>query len=309
MNSVFQRYLRDFVLVFFDDILVYSSNWESHLQHLHTVLTALQEQRLHVKLSKCLFAQQSVQYLGHVVSASGLSADPSKISAIQGWPTPANVRQLRSFLGLARYYRRFIKGYARIAAPLTNSICKAGFQWMVEQQRAFDELKNALVAAPVLQLPDFTATFFVDTDASGLAMGAVLLQHNHPLAYFSKVFSPTIRKASTYVRELYAITEAVHKWRHYLLGREFVIQTDHHSLQHLLTQPIHTPEQEQWLVKLLGYQYRVEYKPGKHNQVRMPYLGERKGAFTPCLLLLLISLPEYSKHKLRIPSSKVSCSQ
>lgn len=164
MNSVFRPLLRDFVLVFLDDILVYSSDWNNHISHLEAVLQELQANILHVKLSKCSFSRSSIQYLGHVVSSEGLSVDPTQISAILDWPRPTTVQQLRGFLGLAGYYRRFIHRYAHIAEPLTSLLSRGSWHWMETHQVAFETLKSALTAAPILQLPDFQAPFCIDTD-------------------------------------------------------------------------------------------------------------------------------------------------
>jgi hypothetical protein len=160
------------------------------------------------------------------------------------WPTPKTLKALRGFLGLSGYYRKFIKGYASIAHPLTNLLKKDSFKWSVEAQQSLDSLKQAMVNAPVLILPDFSSHFIVQTDASNFAMGAVLLQNDHPLAFYSKVPCPRLAKASTYIRELHAITSAVKRWRQYLLGHFFIIQTDHKSLKEILTQVIQTPEQQ-----------------------------------------------------------------
>jgi hypothetical protein len=150
---------------------------------------------------------------------------------------------------------------------LTSLLKKDAFNWTAEATQAYENLKQALVTAPVLSLPDFATTFVIQTDASGFAMGAVLLQQGHPLAYFSKMFCPRLAKASTYIRELHAITAAVKRWRQYLLDHFFIIQTDHRSLKELLTQVIQTPEQQQYLSKLLGYHYEIQYRPGTTNIV------------------------------------------
>lgn len=253
--------------VFFDDILVYSTTLADHVQHLTTVLETLREHSFFVKLSKCSFGQQSVEYLGHIVSVEGVHVDPHKISVVTDWPVPSNVKQLRGFLGLTGYYRRFVRHYAQVAFPLTELLKKNQFVWSPEAQQAFEALKVCLTSAPVLRLPDFAKQFVVETDASGYGIGAVLSQENHPLAFFSKKMSPKMSLASTYVRELYAITQAVAKWRHYLLGRLFVIQTDHKSLKELMHQVIQTPEQQFYLAKLLGFQFEVLYRAGKTNMV------------------------------------------
>ncbi|MCH82791.1 hypothetical protein A2U01_0003603, partial [Trifolium medium] len=170
--------------------------------------------------------------------------------------------QMVLFLGLSGFYRKFIRNYAGIARPLTSLFKKDSFIWNETGQQAFEQLKNAMVSAPILSLPNFTVPFVVQTDASGFAMGAVLLQDKHPLAYFRKVFCPRMASASTYIRELYDITSVVKRCRQYLLGTYFIIQTDHRSLKELLTQVIQTPEQQHYLAKLLGYHYEIQYKPG-----------------------------------------------
>ncbi|XP_042005724.1 uncharacterized protein LOC121754429 [Salvia splendens] len=243
MNAIFQPMLRKFVIVFFDDILVYSPSVETHGQHLTEVLAVLQTNNFFVKLSKCSFCSTTVEYLGHLISGGLLKADPSKISAMTAWPTPTSVKQLRGFLGLTGYYRRFIAGYAMIAAPLTELLKKDSFHWSPEAEESFGNLKTAMTSAPVLRLPDFDRQFCVETDASDLGIGAVLLQDSHPIAFFSKKLGPRRRVASTYHKELYAIVEAVQKWRQYLLGREFVIRSDQKSLKELLQQVVQTPDQ------------------------------------------------------------------
>ncbi|MCH80967.1 Ty3/gypsy retrotransposon protein, partial [Trifolium medium] len=267
MNDIFRPLLRKMVIVFFDDILVYSNTMEQHIQHLECVFQLLTEHQLLLKAPKCAFGQTKIDYLGHVVSQGTVGPDPSKVQAIVAWPVPKTLKALRGFLGLSGYYRKFIKGYASIALPLTALLKKDSFKWNLEAQLAFENLKTAMTTAPVLILPDFSSHFVVQTDASGFAMGAVLLQNNHPLAFYSSVFCPRMARASTYIRELHAITSAVKRWRQYLLGNFFIIQTDHKSLKEILTQVIQTPEQQYYLSKLLGYHYEVQYKPGNTNIV------------------------------------------
>lgn len=207
-----------------------------------------------------------MEYLGHLVSARGVEPVAAKVAAVSQWPIPRLTKVLRSFLGLAGFYRRFIKGYAMIADTLVKATTMDPFRWTPDAQAAFDHLKQALSTAPVLVLPNFQLPFTVETDASGIGVGAMLSQQGHPFAYFSKPFPPKLLRASTYVRELFAITSAVKKWRQYLLGRPFTIITDHRSLKELLTQVIQTPEQHTYLVRLLGYDYVIHYRSGSHNQ-------------------------------------------
>ena len=171
MNAVFKPLLRKCVLFFFDDILVYSKTMAEHWQHLSAVFAIMTENKLHVKLSKCSFVSSRVEYLGHFIPAKGIETDPSKINAIESWPSPTTIKDLRSFLGLAGYYRRFVKGYALISKPLIDLLKKGAFAWNDTALRAFEDLKTTLITAPVLALPDFAKTFVVETDASTKGIG------------------------------------------------------------------------------------------------------------------------------------------
>ncbi|PNX55569.1 hypothetical protein L195_g049198, partial [Trifolium pratense] len=194
------------------------------------------------------------------------------------------------FLGLTGFYRKFIKGYASIALPLTSLLRKDAFIWNDLSTQAFQTLKTAMTQAPTLALPDFSKPFILETDASGLAMGAVLMQASHPIAFFSKPFCPRLRRSSTYIRELHAITTAVKKWRQYLLGHPFVIYTDHQSLKELITQAVQTPEQQVYLAKLMGYDYSIQYKSGKTNVVAdaLSRLPEKTSG-----MILSLSMPNF----------------
>jgi transposase InsO family protein len=267
MNAVLKQFLRRCVLVFFDDILIYSTSWTEHLQHIRAVMEVLRANNLHVKRSKCSFATPSVEYLGHVISADGVAMDRAKIEAVSTWPQPRSPRGLRGFLGLAGYYRRFIKGFGAIAEPLTKLLRKDAFQWTEAVAVAFAALQAALTAAPVLQLPDFSKEFIVDCDASGSGFGAVLHQGDGPLAFFSKQFAPRHLKVAAYERELIGLVQAVCHWRPYLWGRAFLVRTDHYALKFLLDQRLSTIPQHQWVSKLFAFDFRVEYRPGRLNTV------------------------------------------
>lgn len=206
--------------------------------------------------------------MGHVINAQGVATDPVKIQAIAEWPVPNCLKDLRSFLGLAGYYRKFIRHFGVICQPLTALLKKGSlFVWTNEHGIAFDTLKKALVTAPVLALPDFTVVFLVETDASAVGVGAVLMQKGHPLAFLSKALGPKSRGLSTYEKEYLAVILAVQQWRPYLQHQEFVILTDHKSLTQLNEQRLHTPWQHKVFTKLLGLQYRVQYRPGTENRV------------------------------------------
>ncbi|KAK8934297.1 hypothetical protein KSP39_PZI014692 [Platanthera zijinensis] len=267
MNEIFRPLLRRYVLVFFDDILIYSRTWDDHLEHVRHVLTILRENQLFAKKSKCSFGQSQVEYLGHLVSARGVQADPRKIESMVSWPQPTTVRALRGFLGLTGYYRRFVKDYGKIARPLTQLLQKDAFQWSIEADEAFRALKQAMTTTPVLALPDFSKEFVVETDASGVGLGAVLMQEGRPLAYFSKALAPRTLGLSTYEKEMLAIIHAVEMWRPYLLGQHFQVRTGHQSLKHFLEQRLASPLQQKWLTKLMGYDYEIVYKQGRENVV------------------------------------------
>ena len=183
------------------------------------------------------------------------------------WPFPTSLKSLRGFLGLTGYYRKFIKGYGLIAAPLTALLKKNSFKWTESAKKAFQDLKHAVTSPPVLALPDFSIPFTIQCDASGIGVGAVLMQQGRPLAYMSQAIHGKALQLSTYEKELMALVLAVKKWRSYLLGHNFKIQTDQQSLKYLLEQKMGTPLQQQWITKLLGYEFVVEYKQGKENKV------------------------------------------
>lgn len=266
MNDLFRPYLRKFILVFFDDILVYSKSWDDHLTHLGIVLGILSTHQLFAKRSKCRFGVTQVDYLGHQISEQGVAVDPAKIQAVIDWPTPTTTKGIRGFLGLAGYYRKFIRHFGHIAAPLTKLLSKEGFNWNEAADTAFQELKQRLTSSPVLSLPDFTQRFVLECDASGKGIGAVLTQNNLPIAYFSEALRGSALAWSTYEKEMLAVVKAIKKWRPYLLGKRFTVRTDHKSLKYLLEQRITTPAQTRWLPKLLGYDYEIEYKRGIENQ-------------------------------------------
>jgi hypothetical protein len=267
MNDVLRPFLRRFVLVFFDDILVYNSSLAEHLRHLHLLFTKLQEQALFVKRSKCAFSERTVAYLSHVISEDGVAMDTAKVQAVLDWPCPQLVRAVHSFLGLAGYYRRSIKDYGAITEPLTQLLCKLGFKWTGEEETAFHNLQQALTSAPVLQLPDFNCEFVVECDASGSGIGVVLHQGGGPIAFFSCQIAPRHSKLAAYEWELIGLVQAVRHWRAYLWGRAFMVKMYHYSLKYLLDQRLATIPQHQWVSKLMGFDFRVEYKPAKSNLV------------------------------------------
>ena len=265
-------YLDKFVVVFLDDILIYSKSLKEHEEHLKLILKQLRKHRLYAKVSKCDFFRKQLEYLGHDVSAQGIKVSPSKIEAIREWPTPTTVRQVRSFVGLANFYRKFIKGFSAIAKPLTELTKKdILFQWGAEQTKAMNELKKALCTAPVLLLPDLAKPFVVHTDASSFALGGVLQQDGghglQPIAYESRKLNNTERRYSAYERELLAVLHSCTTWRHYLFGRHFKLKTDHHSLRYMFSQEKFTGRIFKWMEQLQQYDFEVEHIPGWKNLV------------------------------------------
>lgn len=265
MNDLFKLFLCKFIAVFFDDILVYSPPLRKHSRHLEVVFDSLSQGQFYLRRSKCIFAQNSIHYLGHIVSSQGVVPDPVKIQAMVNRPTSGSQSELHELFGLTRFYRKFIKGYVVVISPLTTLLWKDNFQWHRKTQLAFNKLKRLMTEALVLATSDFTILFILETDASCFAIGAVLLQNSHPIKFFSKTLCPPLLTSSTYVWELHAITTMVRKWRHYSLGHPFVILTNHRSLKDLMSQAIQTSKQQIYLVKLLGYDYTIQYKAGSSN--------------------------------------------
>ena len=262
MNSTLAHFLRKFVLVFFDDILIYSKSYEEHLHHLALVFQQLQAHSWKIKMSKCEFAKRSIAYLGHVITPEGVTTDPQKVSAIVNWPLPQTVKDLRGFLGLAGYYRKFVRHFGILAKPLTELLRKNTlFVWTPAHASSFEALKHALSTSPVLSLPQFDKPFSIETDASGNGVGAVLTQDGHPLAFLSKALGPRSRGLSTYEKEYMAVLMAVQQWRSYLQHAEFTIFTDQQSLVQLTDQRLHTIWQQKLFSKLVGLQFRIVYKP------------------------------------------------
>jgi hypothetical protein len=208
-----------------------------------------------------------VAYLGHVISANGVAMDGDKVEAVASWPEPRSARGVRGFLGLAGYYSKFIRDFGSIAAPLTRLLRKEAFAWTPEAVEAFAALKRVLSMGPVLQMPDFSRQFIVDCDASGTSFGAVLHQGEGPLAFFSCPFAARHSKLVAYERELIGLVHAVQHWCPSLWGRRFLVRTDHYSLKFLLDQRLSIVPQHQWLSKLFGFDFTVEYRLGCLNSV------------------------------------------
>jgi hypothetical protein len=268
MNRVFHEYLDKFVIVFIDDILVYSKSEKEHERHLRIVLETLRQQKLYAKFSKCEFWLNQVAFLGHVVSADGIIMDPSKVEAITKWPRPTTVTEIRSFLGLAGYYRRFVEGFSKLALPLTQLMRKGEkFVWTDEREKSFEELKRRLVSTPILTLPSGSGGFQIYSDASKKGLGCVLMQHEKVIAYASRQLKPYEENYPTHDLELAAVVFALKIWRHYLYGESCDIFTDHKSLKYIFTQRELNMRQRRWLELLKDYDTNIQYHPGKANVV------------------------------------------
>ena len=267
MNEVLRPFAGKCLVVYFDDILVYSRSFEEHKEHLRAVCAKLQEERLFANLAKCSFLSSTVAFLGFVISASGISVDPIKTSAIRDWPTPSSLLDTRSFHGLAQFYRRFVRNFSAIAAPLTDMFRHNQFQWSADAERAFQQLKIALTTAPLLRLPDFTKLFDVETDASGIGIGAVLSQEAHPVSYFSERLSDAKARYSNYDRELYAVVQTLKFWRHYLLHQEFTLFSDHDALRYLHSQKKLSARHGRWVEVLQEFSSTLRHRPGRENKV------------------------------------------
>jgi hypothetical protein len=268
MNKVFAPHLHKFVVVYLDDAMVYSKDPESHLEHLEIVLKLLAENKFYAKKEKCSFNKQEVKFLGHTVGRHGLKVDESKIQVVKDWPVPKDLNQLRQFLGLTNYFRKFIQGYSTLTAPLT-SLTKKGMdfqkEWTQMHTDIIEQLRAALVSAPVLTLPNFQKPFEVVSDASLLGTGAVLMQDEKVIAYTSSKFIPAERNYTTGEQELLGVVKAMQEWRCYLEGADSILVTDHNPLTFLQTQPSLSRRQARWMEYLARFHYTWQYRPGRIN--------------------------------------------
>ncbi|XP_075088504.1 uncharacterized protein LOC142170482 [Nicotiana tabacum] len=276
-NRVFKPYLDQFVVVFIDNILVYSKNREDHYKHIRIVMQILKERQLYAKLSKCEFWLNEVAFLGHIVSFEGVKVDPSKIQAIVDWKLPKTPTEIRSFLGLAGYYRRFVKGFSIIASPLTKLLGKyAKFVWDDKCQESFEKLKSLLTQAPILSLPAKGKDYMVYSDASHRGLGCVMMQEGKVTAYASRKLKSHELNYPTHDLELAAIVFALKIWRHYLYGEKCHIFTDHKSLK--------------WLELIKDYDCTIDYHPGKANVVADALSRNSLASLTLSHLSLLLEI-------------------
>jgi hypothetical protein len=238
MNKVFMEYLDKFMVVFIDDILIFSKNEEEHDEHLHLVLQKLGENQLYTKLNKCDFWLKEVSFLGHIIYEGGISVDRSKVKDLLSWNKLQNVSDIRSFLGLAGYYRRFIEGFSKISKPMTELLAKGNtFEWTPRRETSFQELKKRQTTTPVLTMPDMEKPFSIYCDASGQGLGCVFMQDGHVVAYASRQLRKYEEKYLSHELELAAVVHALKIWRHYIIGKRCEVYSYHKSLKYLFTQP------------------------------------------------------------------------
>ncbi|GJU39677.1 RNA-directed DNA polymerase [Tanacetum coccineum] len=238
-----------------------------HLSHLQQVFCVLREQKLYANGMKCHFLATEVVFLGYLVSGEGIRMDTTKVKAITSWLTPTTIHDICSFHGLASFYRRFIRNFSSIIAPMTECMKGGKFKWTVEADSAFAELKKRVTEAPVLALPNFDEVFQVECDASGLGIGGVLSQNGRPVAFFSEKFNEARRKYSTYDKEFYAIVRSLDYWRHYLLSNEFILFSDHEALKYINGQHKLSPRHAKWVEFLQAYSFVIRHKAGSTNVV------------------------------------------
>ena len=271
MEVVLSGLAREVCLVYLDDVLVLGKTMEEHNRNLMQVLDRLRAAGLRLKPGKCDFAQLEVTYLGHVVSATGIQTDPRKSQAVHEFPTPSNVKEVRSFVGLASYYRKFIPNFSRVAGPL-HALTKKGiaFVWTPECHSAFQQLKQLLTTAPLLVYPQFDRPFMLETDASGSGLGAVLAQHQEdgsvrPVAYASRSLQQHEKNYGITELEGLAVVWAVKHFRHYLYGHKCKVYTDHEALKALLNTPRPSGKLARWGMAIQELDIEIFYRPGKGN--------------------------------------------
>ena len=272
MNDVFKDMTDDFVVVYIDDILIYSDNLEEHRRHVRKVLQRLREYNLHAKPEKSEFFRQSIEYLGFLISPQGVEMDPAKVDAVLSWPAPTTVKQVQSFLGFANFYRRFIRDFSKIVRPLTNLTRKAvAFIWSAKCQKAFETLKSAFTTAPILAHYDPDNPTVLETDSSDFAIGSILSQIDrmsgilHPIAFYSRSMIPAEMNYDIYDKELLSIFEAFRQWRPYLEGAAdtTLVISDHNNLQYFTTTKQLSRRQARWSEYLSSFNFIIKYRPGR----------------------------------------------
>ena len=273
MNNLFRDLIDVTVIVYLDDILIYSEKPGEHEGHVKEVLRRLKENHLFCKPSKCLFSVTTIPYLGIVITPEGMSMEKEKVRAVQEWPQPGKVKDVQSFLGFANFYRRFIQNFSTLARPLHNLTHKGKlWEWGEPEQRAFTAIKHAICQEPVLMHPRINQQFFLETDTSGVAMGAILSQRGDdgqlcPIAFMSESFSLPEQNYDTHDKELLAIIRAFEYWRIYLEGTDIpiIVFLDHKNLEYWQTARGFNRRHAQWYSVIAAYNFEIHYRPGKQS--------------------------------------------
>src|SRR6266542_1484840 len=269
MNDVLRDYLRKFCLIYLDDIIIYSKSLKDHKRHVRKVLQAIRSEGLKLKLTKCKWFKQEITFLDHKIGVNGIKPDDYNLKKIREAQPLQNERQLRGFLGLAQYYRNFIKWFSTIARPLFKLLKKNTlFEWTVSQQTVFDILKRKLTEEPILAHPDFTKMFKLYTDASDVGLGAVLMQEDDQgkdrvICYKAKTLLPAEKNYPTTEKECLAVMWAMQKFKHFLGGGQpFEVYTDHVVLKTLVTHENPSSRKARWIEKMAPFNFTIHYRPG-----------------------------------------------
>ncbi|KAI2662443.1 Transposon Tf2-9 polyprotein [Labeo rohita] len=275
INEILKDFMNKFVIAYIDDILIYSKSETEHITHVHAVLSRLLDNQLYVKAEKCEFHIHQTSFLGYEVSHQGVKMDPTKIQAVTGWPQPSTIKELQRFLGFANFYRRFIRNYSTIAAPLTSLLKNKPKKlcWTEEADRAFSALKTSFTSAPILKHPNPELPFVVEVDASDCGIGAILSQRHgqpgklHPCAFYSRKLTSAERNYDVGNKELLSMKAAIEEWRHWLEGARhpFQVITDHKNLEYIKGAKRLNPRQARWALFFTRFNFTVTYRPGSKN--------------------------------------------
>jgi len=317
MNDTFRDFLDQFLIVYLDDLLIYSDNLAEHKRHVRMVLERLRDAGLCLKPSKCQFHVQEVAFLGFIVSSEGVRMDPSKVAAIAEWPVPKSVHDIRVFLGLANFYRRFIKDFSKVSAPITALLKKnKKFQWGTAAQQAFDQLRNAFTSDPILHHFDPKLATVLEADASDYALGAVISQRDpetgllHPITFYSRKFNSAELNYEIYDKEMLAIVESMDRYRHYFegLGHKTTVLSDHRNLSWFTETKMYNRRQARWAEKLARFDFVITFRPGKQSgkpdalSRRPDYtLGDNKEART----ITFLKPEQFDTHSFELNSAVV----
>src|SRR5881394_1764690 len=273
MNEIFHDILDVYVIVYLDDILIFSNNTKDHLRHVKEVLSRLRKHSLYCNLDKCEFSKTEVEYLGVIANGEGVRANPKKITEAVDWAPPKSVKGVQEFLGFVNYYHKFIKGFSKQAQPLYQLLQKdQPWRWDKDEINSFNSLKQALASSPILIQPDISKEFMLECDASDYATGAILNQLGkdgklHPVAFFSKTLSPAERNNDIHDKELLAMIRALKEWRHLLEGSLILVSilTDHRNLEYFQKKQDLNQRQARWMGFLADYNYHIQYRLGVQN--------------------------------------------